>query len=350
MARGPQRRQNEEVDSEWGVTLLAAAALVVGVAGAAARAARRGAEWQARVEEAWEKIAERAGGTLEVGTRALLSPRRLRISREVEGVRASVETTVPVEQSSLAHTRAHARYALGGGPTFRLADRSVQSESGLEAQVLVDSRLAGRAILLTEEPVATAIAFTPAACSIAADFSRPLALRADGRSIELAWDRVELDEEVLLDALALLGEIAQNGVGVLRSLAAIEGATYSAHDPQLVRPAVRVQRGPILVVFLAKPSVRGPRYVARAIPSRASVPTFEVEVGSDGAIEGELPATALDSEDAGLFARIGRGTLRASAMRVELAWEESPSLAQAEAAASLVASIAAGSTRRGAFR
>src|SRR5690606_16930112 len=85
------------MDAEWVVTIGAAIVLLVGAGGTMARAARRGAEWQARVEERWREAAAELGGTLTAGPPTTLGPRRLTLSVERAEVTATAEVNVPVD-------------------------------------------------------------------------------------------------------------------------------------------------------------------------------------------------------------------------------------------------------------
>lgn len=336
------------MDSEWVVTLVAVSVLFLGVAGAAGGAARRGAEWQRSVEERWRLAADAIGAQLAIAGRGALVPRRLTLAQTIGHAEAKVEATVPIDPRAPAHTRASAPYAIGGGPRFRMIERYGLGH-GVEAQVLGESALAGRVRVTTDEPVAVAIVWSSAARELAAGFARPIDVRADARSIELVWDGVELDGHVLRDALALVGELAQLGMGTLARLEELDGAVYWPFDEVEKRPAVRVSRGPAEVCITARPTARGPIFTARAELGR-DVPPFDVHLGARGAIEGELPAGLLEPDDAALFAEIGLARMSIEGDGVELEWEEPPSLAQADAAVRVLAAIAAGSTRRGAFR
>jgi hypothetical protein len=331
------------------VTLVAISVLFLGVAGAAGKAARRGARWQRSVEAEWRAIAELIGAKLTVSGKGALTPRKLSLAHTAAHVTAKVEATVPVDPSGPSYTRAFAPYALGGGPPFRMIEREYGAAPGIEAQVLGDRGLTSRVRLTTDEPVATAIVWNDTARALAAGFARPIDLRADTHRLELIWEGVEREAEVIREALLLISELAQLGVGALYTLAEIDGAEYFPFDEEERRPAVRVSRGNAEVCLIASPTSRGPLYLARAELGR-DVPPFDVRIGARGAIEGAFPAGVLEPDDAALLPDIGVARLSIEGAHVELEWEGTPTVAAADAAVRVLAAIAAGSTRRGAFR
>jgi hypothetical protein len=333
---------------EWVVTLAAMGVLLIGVAGAAGATARRGSEWQRHVEDRWRAAAEPLGAVLQVSSKGLMSPRRLTLVRELPDVLVSVQTVVPVDPQALAHTRAFARYALGAGPAFRMVPREAYAALGDERSVLGEHALTPLVHLTTREPVAAALVWTEAARTLAAEFPRAVELRADGSALELVWSGVEREPDVLAGALALVGELAHAGVGVLRELAGIDGAVYVPLDEVERRPVVRLIRGPAEVCILAESSARGPVYLARAALAR-EVPPFDVHI-SGGVIEGRLPQGVIEPEESALLPAIGAARLGIEGDDVELAWDAAPSRESAEAAVRLLSAIAAGSGRKGAFR
>ncbi len=339
--------QNERVDSEWVVTLAAGAALLVGVAGSMARAARRGASWQAQVEARWREVAERIGAKLEVAPSGKLSPRRLTITRAAADVIANVDVNVPVDPGAPSHTRARARFALGRGPIFRMWPRGVADLPGMERDVLANHALARRVRVETDQPAATAALFSDEASSNAVSFARPIALRSDGGAIELLWDGVETDGAVLSSALALVAEMAASGTIVLRELADIDGAEYvSIPDGG---PFVRVRRADAEVELVAEPGREGPTYGARASAGRA-LPAFSVEIAADGTVSGDIPSGVIDPESAPPLARVGPATLKLEGEQASIRWIEAPTRDRADAGVRLLLSIASSRGRHGAFR
>jgi hypothetical protein len=335
------------VESEWVVTLAAMGALFFGVVGSMARAAKRGAQWQDRVERSWRDVAESLGGELVVGPGGRVAPRRLSLSLQVDDVEAWVETNVPVDPGSLSHTRAHASFALGAGPIFRVGERSVAEPHGRGDELLTDRALAARVRVTTDEPAATLAHFSSAAYGYAASFPRPIALRSDGGAVELMWDGVELDPGVLEDALRLVAELALGGVRDLRALAELEDATYVSSEDG--GPLVRVGRGRAEVELWAEPSAAGPIYLARAALHRP-VPPFSVHVEADGTVDGEIPPGLIEAEQAAALAEVGESALVSDEEAVELTWASAPAPSSGEAAVRLLGAIASGSGRQGAFR
>src|SRR5690606_33679028 len=89
------RRGMHNHTMEWVVTIGAAGALLVGVAGSMVRARKRAAAWQGRVEARWRAVADELGGTLEVGSTSSLTPRRLALRVASEEVVVTVAARVP---------------------------------------------------------------------------------------------------------------------------------------------------------------------------------------------------------------------------------------------------------------
>jgi hypothetical protein len=347
LAFSARRRHNTSVDSEWVVTLVAVGVLFLGVAGSMARAARRGAEWQARVEEDWRRAADALGATLEVAGSGALAPRRLVLKHTIDDALAVADTNVPVDPGAPSHTRARARFVLGHGPAFQMRERILAEAPGVERDVLCDRDLARRVRMETRSPLAVRAMFSDAACASAAGFPRALLVRSDGRAVEVLWDGVEVDGAVLGNALGLAAELALSGVGPLRALAALEGASYAMEE---TGPTVRVERGEAEVQLSVEPSRRGPRYRASVRPRRA-LPDFSVRIDETGSVLDELPAGLIDPDDAASLRALGVCTIAASGEdAIELAWEDTPSLAAAEAAVRILAALATGSGRKGAFR
>lgn len=338
---------NERVESEWVVTLGAAGVLLVGVAGSMVRAVKRASEWQGRVEARWRSAAESLGATLEVGSSSSLTPRQLRLRLASEGVVAVVDANVPVDRGAPSHTRARAAFALGEGPAFRMWERAAGDPPGREREVLGDGALARRVGVDTDEPLAVAALFSPAACAHAAAFARPLALRSDGGAIELLWDGTELDADVLAHALGLVRELGSFGTAPLRALAALEGAGYVASSEGA--PRVRVVRHGVEVEITVLSSPEGLACRARVEPRRA-LPMFEVRIDDEGAIVGDIPAGLIDPEVSSCLPRLGACALSSIAGELELAWSSVPDLSRGDAGVRLLASIAAGTGRQGAFR
>lgn len=338
--------QIDPVEAEWVVTIGAALVLLAGAGGAMARAAKRGAEWQARVEERWRAAAGELGGTLEAAPTASLSPKRLTLKVELAEATSIASVNVPVDPSAPSHTRARARFAIGAGPVFRMWERSEADGGGRERAVLPDRELVRRVRIDTDADEATAALFTPAVCEQALRFARPIALRSDGLTVELVWDGVEVDVGVLSAALGLVAELASSGTDVLRRLGTIDGARYVRASEG--GPFVRVRREAGDVQLATEPTVRGPAYFARA-DARRGLPAFLVRI-DEGTIEGELPSGVLDPDTAPPLSSLGACTLESNGESVVLAWTGEPSNDQAEAAVRLLVSIAAGSGRRGAFR
>jgi hypothetical protein len=331
------------VDSEWVVTLVSVGVLLVGVAGSMARAARRGAEWQSRVEGDWRRTAEEIGARIEVTGSGALAPRRLVLSQTLEEAQVFADTNVPVDPGAPAHTRARARFVLGHGPAFSAIDRrSVTDPAGLEREIFADDRaLAHRVQLRTSTPHAVRSLFTEQARTLVRNFARAFALRSEGTRLELVWDGVEVNGSVLADALALVGELARSGVAPLRALTAIDGAIYA-------EGRVSVHRGDIEVCFFAREGERGPIYAARVDAHRA-LPDLRVHIDDAGVIDGAIPAGTIDPDSAQALPSLGACTLRA-ANDVELVWDGAPSVAAAEAAVCVLVALATGGTRKGAFR
>jgi hypothetical protein len=325
--------------------LLAAA----GLGRAMRTAARRGGAWQDRVTERWGRIAEDLGGELSVSGEGALAPRKLTLSSPHEESVAVAQTTVPAEPSGLSHTRAAATFVLGSGPRFEMRERAMGGGPSLERTVLEGhEELIRRVRLTAEEPERARAVWTEEARHRAAKFRRPLALHSDGTLVELVWDGVELDAEVLRTALALVGELSLAGVDVLRGLAALEGAHYEPRKGAL-GPVVRVTRGPGEVQLLARPASAGPVFEARAEPRRP-LPAFEARVGADGTVEGDVPQGVIDPAVAADLARVGASTLRGEGDRLVLRWDEPPDVARGEAAVRLLATVAKGTGSQGAFR
>lgn len=330
---------------EWVVALVALGALAAGAAGSMARVARRASAWQDHVEARWRAVAEGVGGQLEVGPRRSVAPRRLAIVLAREDALVVVEVNVAVDPGAPSHTRARARYALGRGPVFRAWDPHAGEPTGPGAAL--PEPLGRRLRTSAPDPESLRAAFTSGVIEHARAIARAIDLRSDGEGIELVWSGVELDPRTLSHALGLVAELAHTGVGALRALSGLEGAVYVP----LVEggPAVRLHRERVDVELSATLEPHGPRCAART-PTQRTLTPVEVEVHESGQIEGELAPGLLDAESSGLLAQVGRATLRVTPERVELAWPGEPALSQAEAGARLVARIAAGSGRQGAFR
>lgn len=331
---------------EWVVTIGAAGVLFVTVAGSMLRATRRAAQWQGHVEARWREVAQALGGTLEVGRSASLTPRRLALSVPSQDARVTVEANVPVDSGAPSFTRAHARFALGEGPVFRLWERTGADGIGDEREILGDPVLARRVRIETEHPEAMGALFSAGAQTHASGFLRPLDVRSDGQTVELVWDGTELDPATLSHALGLVRELASYGTATLHGLVALEGATYvpAGEEP----PRVRVFRERVEVELMARTSAGALEYLAVAMPTRA-LPAFEVRV-EDGEVVGAIPPGMIDPDVAPYLAELGACSLSSTSGALELSWDAAPDATQGEAAVRILASIAGGSGRQGAFR
>lgn len=334
------------VDSEWVVTLGAAFALLAGVAGSMMHASRRAGRWQGRVEARWREIAELFGSTLEVESRGALTPRRLAMRVASEDSAATAEVNVPVDSGAPSHTRVRASFALGTGPSFRMSERRPTDAPGMEREVLPDRALSRRVRLEADEPRAMTALFSPAACAHAAAFRRPILLRSDGRTIELVWDGVELDADVLAHGLGLVREVAALGTPALRALAELEGAMYV--PTARGGPLVRVVRERAAVELVAQPSPEGIRAVATAEPRR-SLPSFTARIVG-GELDGPIPPGVVGADVVPLLRDAGECTLSSADGKLELAWGELPSKRALDAGAKLLASIAGSTGSAGVFR
>ncbi len=335
---------NHEV--EWIVTLGAAGALLVGVAGSMLRAQKRAAEWQGGVEARWREAAEALGGTLEVGASPSLTPRRLALRVASEDVVATVAASVPVDPGAPSHTRASARFALGVGPAFRMRERGPGDRPGREDEVLPGHPLARRVRIATDAPSAVAALFSPTARAHAAAFARALSLRSDGSAVEIVWDGTELDRDVLAHALGMVRELASFGTSTLRELAELEGADYVGGEV----PYVRVSRHGVEVELHASIAIDGVACEALAAMRRGSLPEFSVRIDGEGGLHGTLPPGVIDPELSPCLRELGECTLSLEGDELELMWASVPDLARAEAAVRVLASIAGGTGRQGAFR
>jgi hypothetical protein len=331
---------------EWILTAVALGVMAAGMAGSMARVARRASVWQDQVEERWRQAAARVGGRLEVGPRRSVSPRHLQIVVEREDAVAVVEVNVPVDTGAPSHTRAHARFAVGRGPLLRVWDPGPGEPAG-GAQVLPEPLGRRFRAAAPDEAAARAI-FSQPACVHLAGLARALDLRSNGEGLELVWDGVELDPETLLHAVGAVSELAQAGVATLRALAALEDATYVPVVDG--GPAVRLHRERVDVSLSVAIDADGPR-VCASTPLQRSLEPLELPLDDpEGLSAGALPAGVLAPEAAPLLGQVGRAVLTVGAHDVELTWGGDPSASQAEAGARLVALVAAGSGRRGAFR
>ncbi len=332
---------------EWLVTVAAAGALLAGVAGSLSRAARRGASWQGKVEARWREAAELLEAPLDVKSSGSLTPKHLAIVLDADDTVAIAEVNVPVDSGAPSHTRVGARFALGKGPVFRMWERGAFDPGGSESAVFTDRALVRRVRVETHAAAATAALFSPEACAHTAAFTRALALRSDGETLELVWDGVELDPKVIASALRLLLELAQRGTGVLRGFADMDGARYVPSSEG--GPLTRVRRGSVEVDVLAVPETSGPSYRVR-VDTRGEMPALEVKIGEGGGLEGEMPAGLMDAESMPQLARVGPCVMRGAGEEVELLFEQAPTREQTEAAVRLLSSIGASRARRGAFR
>lgn len=329
--------------------VVAGLAAAVGVGGALRTASRRGRAWQERVTERWHTIADQLEATLQVEGVGSLRPRVLTLTRDHGDARVVARAAVPTDPVGLAHTRVVAGYALGRGPGFEMRERGPADGPALERSVLGgDSALVRRVRLDAPDATAAARVWTEEARRRAAAFPRPLAVRSDGEAVEMLWDGVELHGDVLDGALSLVGELALHGLSVLRTLRALEGASWEPARGPGAGPVVRVHRGPVAVSLGARVEDATPIYEARVEP-RGPVPDFEAAI-TDGRIEGELPEGVLDADAAAELPRVGEATLRAAPGAVTLAFDDEPDPARAEAAVRLLAAVAQSSGRRGAFR
>src|SRR5690606_7251466 len=100
------------------------------------------------------------GGTLTAGPPATLGPRRLTLSVERAEVTATAEVNVPVDPGAPAHTRARAPFAIGGGPVFRMWERSSADARGRERAVLSLRELTRRVRVDTDADEAIGALFT----------------------------------------------------------------------------------------------------------------------------------------------------------------------------------------------
>lgn len=332
------------VGVEWVLTAVALGVMAAGVAGSMARVSRRAAAWQDRIEAIWREVAERVGGELAVGARRSVAPRHLAIVLAREDAIGVVEVNAPVDPSAPSHTRAHARFALGHGPVFRVWDPEPGERMGT---VVLPEPLARRFRCDSPDEVATRAAFTPAAWTHLLAFGRAVDLRSNGEMVELTWHGVELDPDTLVHALGVVAELAQTGVAALRSLATLDGAEYVPVVDG--GPAVRLHRERVDVELVVEPSSLGPRCAARTALQRALDP-LTVGIDERGLLDGEVPAGVIEPEAHPLLAQLGASTLSIGAEDVRLTWITEPALGQAEAGARLVALVAAGTGRRGAFR
>lgn len=334
---------------DWVVAVVFGLVAAVGIGRAMRTAARRGSDWQDRVTERWGAMAELLGGELSVSGHGSLAPRKLTLSVAHQESVAVVQTTVPIEPSQLSHTRAAAVFALGGGPSFEMRERAVNTAALLERSVLAgDDELIRRVRVASGDPARARAAWTERARRLAAAFPRPLSLRSDGRLVELEWDGVEVELEVLRAALALVGELSLYGVDVLRALAQLDGARLEPARGKL-GPFVRVRRGLSEVQFWASPSASILTFEARAEPRRP-LPSFEARIQSEGEVEGEVPEGVIDPTVWGELARVGVCTLRGEEDIILLRWDEPPSPARGEAAVRLLGTVAKGGGSQGAFR
>ncbi len=335
------------MDSEWVVTLVAMGVLLVGVAGSMARAARSGAAWQSRVEEDWRRTAEALGASFSASALRKVAPRRLTLVYLAPEARVTATTNVPIDAGAPAHTRVASTFALGAGPAFRLWERNAREAFGIEREVLVDSALAARVRIDTDVALAVRAVLSEAACALLASFSRPLFLRSNGVSIELVWDGVELDGKVLADAILLVSELAASGIGPLRALSSIDGASWVGRED--ATPLVRVVRNRGEVDIEASPSPEGPIFFAHTTLQR-TLAHFVVHIGAEGRVEGDLPIGALDPHDERCLSEVCACDLSCDGERIELRWQDAPTPAAAEAAVRLLIAMATGSGRTGAFR
>ena len=143
-----------------------------------------------------------------------------------------------------------------------------------------------------------------------------------------------------------MGEVALYGIDALRSLADLDGGRLRS-DASGAR--VEVERGHVVVHLVASDDTGAPVFGAHAAAER-DLPALEVRVSPAGEVEGELPSEVIDPDAAEALWHVGAATLRAEGRHVELAWDERPTRAQADAAVRLIAAIAGGGSRRGAFR
>lgn len=313
---------------------MAIAGAFVALAGAPAilRGFRAGRAWQDQVKARWSAIAEALGATLEVEGKGM-EPHRLRLSVEdEEGAVACAQVTVPSDRETPTHTRAWARYVLGYGPHFVL--RRDRRNDGLEEAIE------------SEESEATVALFTEAARAQVEALRRPFSLRADGQFLELTWDGLELAEDVLGAALALLRELSLASARALRELAELEGAAFESREDG-ARVRVRRERAEVeLSMALDEDAVV---FVARA-EARNPLPEFETGIDADGSLDGEVPDGVIDPAHAGELASLGSSRIRGGDERLEIVWSEPPGARAAEAAVRILAAVAKDRGSQGVFR
>ncbi|MFK7987835.1 MAG: hypothetical protein AB8I08_17590 [Sandaracinaceae bacterium] len=328
---------------EWLVLGGVAAAAVSAMARLARRSAGPSNRYQDVVQSVWQDAADAMGGALIVHPQPALTPRRLTIEVEVEGVPVVLETRVPSDPAVGGTTFVAALYALGEGPRFQLIPRN-RSDAPGEAAALGDPALIGRFQLRTKDPDAVAAAFDAAAKKELAPYRG--AVTSDGRSVRLEWDGPERQGKRIEQAARLAAALASFGMETLRALAELEGARLTHTE---TGPTVVVERHHVTVLLQGTATRRGPAYDARAEAERA-LPELDVRV-LDGAFEeGTFPSGLIDGDAAERLRAVGDARLTLGAGRVKLLWDDAPNRAQAEAGVSLVAKLAAGVQPGGAFR
>lgn len=344
------------MDPELFVSLVVGGLMFLGLAGSLAGAARRGAAHQDVLTEHWAQCAEALGGALEQEGHGTLSPRRLTITVDRDGALVRIDANVPADPELAGHTRARAMYAVGRGPAFRLQRRGsytpLDRALGVGDIRLGDEAFDRQALLVADDPEGAAALFDEAQRGRFMAFARLAVFRSDGALVDLTWDGVEQRLDILGKAVDMVATLALHGVAPLVRLAELPGAQFEApsgQGPERTLPRVRVRRADADVVFAPDPSEEPLAYVCVARPRRP-LPEFAVQVEAGGAVAGELPEGIVDPEVAGALGRLGPAWIRGGAERVEIVFDDDPSLEQGEAAVELLARVSAGGGSQGVFR
>lgn len=323
---------------------------LLAVGGSIARALRRGVGYQRRVVAAWRAFEAQLGGELRVRGGGALSARPLSLALSVDGVPLVVETTVPLDAELGGHTRVRAAFQAGFGPAFRVVARGLTTPIDAMLSwptIAVDAPLFdARVLIRSPHKAAVKELLSESARAALLEFPVGVELATDpaGREVTISWDRVETRVEAVERATRLLAELAGYGSRALFRLGGFEGATVTERRPDQLTLDYRSAR---VVFSVSADEEKLPRYRASVAVSR-QLPSFSARI-ADGRAEG-LPEGVLDPERRPDLSRIGQGELHHRDGELRLRFAAAPTSEVGEAAAKVLAAIATGTGRRGAFR
>jgi hypothetical protein len=303
--------------------------------------------------EKWERFAQQRGGDW--------CPQHGRSERTLPAVDLSVgpivvwvDVTEPLAGPALETTRAVARCACDGGPSYAVYVEGVlagiEKLAGGQDHELGTPELDRRFVVRSDRPDATREVWTDEARQLLAGPARSTRVDSDGTNVWVTA-RGALAPGLELDAMIDLAvELASSGLADVRAIAELPGA-------ELVPPKTYAEAGPVRVLL---PTDRGsvditcvrraPSSIVfvRAAHDRGLRP-FSVDV-EDGAIVGDAPREIVKEAQAALLAPIGSAAFVGDEEHFRIAMQGEPDLERIAAAARFLDTLAHPARTQGAFR